>query len=161
MKKNRVFVDMDGVICEYKNVSEEELEEKGYFYNLAPRKSMVDAINCLIESNMAEVFVLSAVIPSIANQAKEEKNAWLDKYVPAIDKDHRIFTLCGESKVGSVPEFSKEDILLDDYSANLFTWHEAGGKAVKILNEINGHGGSFQCGPRLFVDNKEDLLTLL
>ena len=158
----RVFVDMDGVLCEYRAESTvDDMEKSGYFYGLSPRKDMVDAINYLIESKETDVYVLSAVLPQIENQAKAEKNAWLNEHLPAIDREHRIFTLCGMDKVAAIKDFSGNDVLFDDYSANLQKWYEAGGQAVKIINEVNGKNGTFQSGPRLKVTAREDLVNLI
>ena len=160
--KRRVFIDMDGVLCEYKEESTpEDLVQKGYFQNLSPRKDMVDALNYLIDSKEAEVFILSAVIPEIEHQAKAEKNAWLNIFMPAVDKAHRIFTLCGEDKAAAIKNFNSSDVLCDDYTANLNLWNKAGGKAVKILNEINGKNGTFTSGPRLRISQKEDLVNAI
>jgi len=160
--KKRVFIDMDGVLCEYKvDASPEDMEKKGYFSSLLPRRAMVDALNYLIQSKEAEVFILSAVLPQIEKQAKDEKNAWLNEFMPAIDNDHRIFTICGDSKVDAIKDFNSSDILCDDYSTNLSLWDKAGGKAVKILNEINGKNGTFTKGPRLNIQRKEDLLSTI
>ena len=160
--KKRVFVDMDGVLCEYRaEATVEDMEKSGYFYSLSPRKDMVDALNYLINSKEREVYILSAVIPSIEDQAKAEKNAWLNKHMPAIDENHRIFTLCGTDKVAAIKDFNSSDVLFDDYSTNLNNWSAAGGKAVKILNEVNGKNGTFKAGPRLRISNREDLVQVL
>jgi len=160
--KRRVFIDMDGVLCEYKeDATPEDMLKEGYFYNLCPRKSMVDALNYLIQSKEAEVFILSAVLPQIEKQAKNEKNAWLNEHMPAIDSEHRIFTLCGTDKAAAISGFNNSDILCDDYTTNLNLWSQAGGRAIKILNEVNGKNGSFTLGPRLNIQNKEDLFNTI
>lgn len=158
----RVFIDMDGVLCEYKeNATLDDMVKKGYFFDLAPRKDMIEALNNLISSKEAEVFILSAVIPEIELQAKAEKNAWLNTHMPSIDSSHRIFTLCGEDKSAAIKNFNKNCILCDDYSFNLNLWEKAGGRAIKILNEINGKNGTFTNGPRLRIKNKEDLTATI
>jgi len=162
MEKRRVFLDMDGVLCEYRpDSSVEDMTKDGYFRNLAPRSEMIDAVKYLLSRDVAEVFVLSAVIPEVKDSATADKNAWLNDYLPMIDKNHRIFTLCGASKAEAVNGVSEEDVLFDDYSANLTGWKAAGGSAVKILNEVNGKNGSFTAGPRIRVKNREDLITAL
>jgi len=160
--KKRVFVDMDGVLCEYRaGASVEDMEKSGYFYSLAPRKDMVDALNYLINSKEREVFILSAVLPQVAAQSTAEKNAWLNEHMPAIDDNHRIFTLCGMDKVAAISDFNSSDVLFDDYSSNLEKWNAAGGKAVKIINEVNGKNGTFKAGPRLKISSREDLVDIL
>jgi len=134
MDKKRVFVDMDGVLCEYREgTAVEDMEKKGYFYSLSPRKRMIEALNYLINSTDREVFILSAVIPSVEFQSKAEKNAWLDEHIPAIDQKYRIFTLCGMDKVAAVNGFNSNDVLFDDYSFNLSKWTAAGGEGCKNI----------------------------
>lgn len=157
--KKRVYIDMDGVLCEYrKDATVEDYQSDGYFTGLAPRPAMVSAVEYLLASGEADVFILSSVIPGRQAEATEEKNGWLDRHLPLIDSSHRIFPLCGTDKAQAVDGISGSDILFDDYSANLVLWHAAGGKAVKILNEVNGAGGTFKDGVRLKIERAEDLL---
>ncbi|MCF0150298.1 MAG: hypothetical protein HUJ80_02700, partial [Firmicutes bacterium] len=78
--KRRIFIDMDGVLCEFKEGSTmDELQTPGYFYGLLPRPAMLEALNYLLDQDAAEVFVLSSVLPAIETAAIREKNDWLDK----------------------------------------------------------------------------------
>ena len=159
MMQKRVYIDMDGVLCEYKeNATLEEMKTDGYFRSLSPRAATVEAVKYLIRSKFAEVFILSSVFPERVSQASAEKNEWIDKYLPEIKHDHRIFTLCGKSKAEFLGSVNAGDILCDDYSKNLAAWTHAGGSAIKILNEVNGKGGTFTEGLRLDITSKEDLL---
>lgn len=158
----RVFLDMDGVLCEYRtDASVEDMERDGYFRELQPRQRMVDAVRQLIRDGMFEVFVLSAVLPQKAEASIREKNEWLDCYLPEIDSDHRLFPLCGTNKADAVDAFSREDVLCDDHSPNLARWIASGGRGIKILNEINGASGSFRSGPRVRVRTPADLMNAL
>mgnify|MGYP004446767921 CR=1 FL=1 len=160
--KRRIFIDMDGVLCEFKEGSTmDELQTPGYFYGLLPRPAMLEALNYLLDQDAAEVFVLSSVLPAIETAAIREKNDWLDKYPPRLDAQHRIFPLCGTDKAAAVADLRREDVLFDDHSPNLVKWHAAGGTPVKILNEINGKQGSFQAGPRVRITKREDLYAVL
>ena len=70
--------------------------------------------------------------------AKDEKNYWLDKYLPEIDQAHRIFTVVGRKKTDYIPGgVQPTDILLDDYNKNLEAWEAAGGIGIKLLNGLN------------------------
>lgn len=158
----RVFIDMDGVLCEYRSEATfEDMKSCGYFSSLAPRMEMVKSVRGLIKLDKYDVYVLSAVILECSEQSKKEKMEWLDKYVPEIDDAHRIFTICGTSKAKAIDEISSNDILLDDHSPNLNDWVKSGGKAIKVLNECNGLRGTFVTGPRLKIDNTATLLHAL
>lgn len=145
MEKKRLFVDMDGTLAEYRLFSsEEQYFQDGYYYSLKPFENVVEAIREIIkdkDKNSIEVFSLSAY-PQGAN-AKEEKNAWLDKYLPELDSKHRIFTLCGQSKRDFIEGgVNENDYLLDDYTVNLLDWQKDG-KGIKLLNGLNSRAGTW------------------
>lgn len=120
----RLFVDMDGTLAEFKPVDEmETLYEKGYFAELKPQENVLGGIKAFItEHSDIEVYVLSSVLYD-SEYALSEKIEWLDRYLPEIDETHRIFVPCGEDKAAYVPDgIDGDDILLDDYSANLHAW---------------------------------------
>jgi 5'(3')-deoxyribonucleotidase len=137
--KKRLFVDMDGVLAVFKPVAAiEELYEKDRFLNLDTNKFVVKAINQINETcrDDFDVHILSSVLTD-SKYALAEKNAWLDKYLPGIDSDHRIFPPCGEDKNAYVPNGTrKTDYLLDDYTKNLLSW-ETEGTGIKLLNGLN------------------------
>ena len=160
--RKRIFIDMDGVLCEYRPAaSVDDMMQNGYFASLKPRKEMLDAVKGLIKFGKYDVYVLSAVIAECAEQSKFEKNEWLDRYIPEIGSSHRIFTLCGTNKADAVESITLTDILLDDHSPNLQAWINAGGKAIKVLNECNGMNGTFVTGPRIKIDSTTTLLRAL
>lgn len=147
----RLFVDMDGTLARFHDrildeegaVQIEKMYEKGYFENLEPFQNMVDMVNCIVEKyeDKVEVFVLSAVDHNEMYGIVEQKNAWIDKYLPHIDKEHRMYPEIGMSKVAVIPGGVKAtDILIDDYNKNLREWEEVGGKAVKCINNVNHQG---------------------
>lgn len=139
----RIFVDMDGTLAEFRTVDTmETLYEKGYFANLPAHENVIEGLKTFMKENPeVEVYILSSVLED-SPYAQNEKNAWLDQYIPEIDAEHRIFSSCGSAKCEFVPSGVKEgDILLDDYSKNLHEWP---GDAIKLMNGINGTKGSWQ-----------------
>ena len=87
-----LFVDMDGTLVTWKQAAcFEELLQENYFRDLPPYKEVVDAINWLNSTYPEiDVHVLSAYMPENPYSVNE-KNEWLDTYLPAIPKANRIF----------------------------------------------------------------------
>lgn len=155
--KKRLFVDMDGTLAEFKNVDTlETLYEQGYFKNLKPQINVVEAIKEIIKKNEVEVFILSAVL-SDSKYALDEKNEWLNNFLPEIDMDHRIFPPCGEDKKNYIPEgIRANDFLLDDYTHNLMLWSPPA-EGIKLLNGINHTNGTWQGSMLSFNKNFKEL----
>ncbi|MDD3417482.1 MAG: hypothetical protein PHY47_26405 [Lachnospiraceae bacterium] len=160
--KLRLFVDMDGTLSEFKAVDTlEKLYEENYFLKLKPQQNIVDSIrNIVLHKSEIEVYVLSAVLTD-SKYAKNEKNEWLDIYLPEIDREHRIYLPCGEDKSEYIKSFyggiRQTDYLLDDYSKNLHAW-EPPAKGIKLMNGINGKNGTWQ-NERLSIEKNVSEFT--
>lgn len=147
----RLYVDMDGTLAVFNNQieSEEVLYQQGYYRNLPPQQNVIDAVRILSRREDIEIFVLSAVLPT--PYAQQEKDAWLNDYLPEIDSAHRIYVPCGEDKGKYIGHtLGKDDLLLDDYSKNLHSWCPPG-SAIKLMNGINGNFRTWQ-GNRVSMD---------
>lgn len=143
--RQRLFVDMDGTLAVFTPVDElETLYEKGYFGNLEPHENVVSAVREIIENHPEiEVHVLSAYLTD-SQYALQEKNEWLDKYLPEIDQAHRVFVPCGsDKKEGIEGGVRPDDFLLDDYTHNLNDWQPPA-RGIKLLNAINHTRGSWE-----------------
>lgn len=159
MEKIRLAVDMDGVLAEFQRVDTlETLYEKGYFFNLKPIQNVVDAIRDIVFNHPeVEVYIMTSVL-SDSKYALEEKNQWLDKYLPEIEEQRRIFPPCGENKLEYMPGGIREtDFLLDDYTNNLTLW-EPPARGIKLLNGIN-HTRETWRGNRLRYDKSPEELA--
>lgn len=142
--KQRLFVDMDGTLAVFKPVDEmETLYEEGYFKNLEPQRNVVEAIKEIVSKHPEiEVNILSAYLTD-SKYALQEKNEWLDRYLPEVDRDHRIFVPCGtDKKEGIREDIRSNDFLLDDYTKNLNEWQPPA-RGIKLLNGINHTRGSW------------------
>ncbi len=134
---------MDGTTARfYENAGcVNDFHNKGFFKNLLPYESMLGAMQMLRDRGDVYVYVLSAVADS---DGEAEKETWIATHLPSTVPIGCFFTRPGESKGQYVKDFygdlTKDDILLDDYSANLLDWESCGGYAVKVLNEHNGRG---------------------
>ncbi len=140
----KIFFDMDGVLAKWlTGATYDDLVSAGYFYRLPPTKAVLLVVYFWLMGY--DLYILSAVMEE--TDAIAQKNGWIDKFIPFIKKDHRIFLKCGESKGERiVKEFGTLDnsILIDDHSPNLIDWEKNGGKAIKFLNGINGKGNTFK-----------------
>lgn len=183
--KKKLFVDMDGVLAEWKNmtipsqVPTERIKEyvndvlytENYYYNLQPYQNMVNAIKDIIKENKVDVYIMSCYLPDNEKYPNshplEDKNKWLDEYFgDLLPKENRIFVLDGEPKIDNLPEHIKlndNDVLLDDYNKNLTEWVERNPKlkGIKVLNGINDKHHSWN-GKRVkildeSIDIKKDI----
>ena len=139
----RIFIDMDGTLARFHDEVQylERMWEKDFFKNLKPFENMVEAVRELKSRNNAEIFILSAAIEGEPPYCKKEKHEWLNKYLPEIDEEHRIFTKVGVPKSSYIlGGIDKDDYLIDDYNIGLEEWQEFGGTAIKCKNNINHKG---------------------
>lgn len=153
----RLFVDMDGTIAKWNNVAFEDLYQKDYYKNLEPDRNILDEVKMFIELNF-DVYILSAYLPDIYDEktgelikksyALQDKQEWIKKYIPEINKDNVIFVPYGTNKAEYLKEHYspvyEDDYLLDDYTNNLNEWQGYGGTGIKYRNGINGTKGTWQ-----------------
>ena len=159
--KQRLFVDMDGTLAEFKTVDTlETLYEKDYFINLKPNENVLGAIKQLIADNDFDVYILSAYLTD-SRYALEEKNAWLDKYLPELPQEKRLFVPCGTDKSVAVPGLIRpDDYLLDHYTKNLSEW-EPPARGIKLINGINHTNGTWQGDKIQFTHAPEELSSMI
>ena len=94
----RIFVDMDGTLAEWiENESTDVLYEKGYYENLKPNELLLQTIKRLINKG-EDIYILSSFLND-SKYALEEKNNWLDRYLPELSKNKRIFIKYGDNKI--------------------------------------------------------------
>lgn len=141
----RIYIDMDGTVAKWNpTASFEELHEKGYFANLNPLKPMLQSLKELSSQKEVELFILTSYLPE-SKYAKEEKKAWLDKHMPFIKEENKIYVKYGNDKSTYVRGgVSENDYLIDDYTKNLEEWDRSGGSAIKLMNGINHTRGSWK-----------------
>lgn len=146
----KIFIDMDGTIARFYEADDclEKMYEPGFFKDLKPYKKAIKLIDKLHDKGY-NIYILSACIETAS--CRLEKNIWLNKYLPYITDDHRLFIPCDISKANYVKFMGYEDervnILIDDYSKNLIDWDDAFGKhgiAIKAINEINNKKNTYK-----------------
>lgn len=153
----RLFVDMDGTIAKWNNVAFEDLYQQGYYKNLEPDRAILDEVKMLVELNI-DVYILSAYLPDIYDEntgelikksyALQDKQEWIEKNFPEINKDNVIFVPYGTNKAeylkANYSPVYEDDYLLDDYTNNLNEWEGYGGTGIKYRNGINGTKGTWK-----------------
>lgn len=156
-EKQCLYVDIDGTLAVFRKLNTlEPLYEKGYFLNLEPMVNVVAAVKQLVNNPDIEVKILSAVLTD-SPYAMDEKNAWLDKYLPEISVANRIFIPCGHNKKDFV-NIRSDDYLLDDYTNNLLNWQPPA-KGIKLLNGINHTKATWNYDCIRYDKNPSDIAT--
>lgn len=137
-RKIKLYIDMDGCLAKWNTeASIEDTFEPGYFANLEPEESLIDAVKLLSEDY--DVSILSAVYQD--NHSAKDKLTWLKKnglgYLQA------IFVPYGEAKQKYIDQ-NYISILIDDYSKNLEEWVMSKNCfGIKYLNGINSTKGQW------------------
>lgn len=136
----RIFIDMDGTLAKWGTIeSNEELYRKDYYKNLEPNYDILTDVKRLICDNK-NVYILSHYLTD-SDYAKADKEQWLEKYLPELDKSKRIFIPYGASKAAFVDKnygaITSTDYLVDDFTQNLIEWKLYGGTGIKYINGIN------------------------
>ena len=142
--KPRFFIDMDGTLAEWRDIkSNSELYQKGYYESLKPNNYLLEEVKNLIKEGK-DIYILSSFL-SDSDYALKEKNIWLNKYLPELPVQKRIFVPYGDVKYKYLPsKITFFDYLIDDHTKNLLDWKEAGGTGIKFLNGINHIKGVWQ-----------------
>ena len=140
--KINVYVDMDGVQAIYgKDDSLDKMSEIGYFRNRPVQKNVIEFIKMMVRDNRFNVAILSAVFED-EHSAKEKKQWLAENGLGGVDA---MFTPCGVCK-GKYVKTEGLNILIDDYSKNLFDWEDYGKNfmGIKFYNGINGKNGKWK-----------------
>jgi 5'(3')-deoxyribonucleotidase/GNAT superfamily N-acetyltransferase len=115
--KPRLFLDMDGVLADYCRAADEQghayedfLMVPGCFRDLPFMPGAREAfLKLLVLAGPENIYVLSTPAHDRYAESVEEKSDWLDKMLPEVLPDHRIFTADkGDSGQAG-------DILVDDH----------------------------------------------
>lgn len=171
----RLFVDLDGTLAEWRqlhidlsqyedatsvhDVVSQIIRQPGYYRSLTPYKHVVEAIRYICQCMpQIEVYSLSCY-PDNCN-ALAEKDEWIDKFIPEIDKEHRIFVPDGQPKKLYVPDKIRDnDFLLDDYTQNLLAWNP--GQGIKLYNGLNGNNRTWKGNALNYNSNPTKLVNHL
>lgn len=146
--KKRLFIDMDGTLARFHDADKTFIEAMwtpGFYAELRPFENAVEGVRRFMKEHPeVDVYILSAVLDTDPPFIVREKNEWLDKYLPEIPKEHRIFTRAGDNKADYIGKIGDNDYLMDDYNKNLYEFQDAGACSIKFHNDVNMRGkGAF------------------
>lgn len=150
MAEKRLFIDMDGTLAHFTDAVLDEdgqvqirkMYEPDFFKKLEPFYNIIEGIKLLMNKMPdVDVFILSAAQPGDPPGFIKQKHSWIDKFLPEIDYEHRIFSDPKYEKSNYIPNgIQKNDYLLDDFNKNLEEFIAAGGNGIKCKNNLNHRG---------------------
>jgi 5'(3')-deoxyribonucleotidase len=116
MSKKIIYIDRDGVLCDYDNAFKSAIEVKpeqaypqaeyGFFASLLPIKDAIESVNSLRYNPKYEVYVLTA--PSVFNPfSYSEKRAWIENHFDMALVNNLI--ICAQKNL------LRGDYLIDDH----------------------------------------------
>ena len=144
--------DMDGSLFDFPSRQDWEtaMYEHGFFESLEAYPIMKEYVHQLGEEIGWENIYIMSVGPTFYSFV--EKASSLKRDFPKIPEKNVVLGMMGINKAEYFSSVTGLDIhnciLYDDYSKNCIEWRNAGGIAVKIINQINGKGNSWN-GPRM------------
>lgn len=91
-KKIAIFVDMDGVVADYRFGEGENIKNNkpGLYLNKRPIHTTINNLKKINDEIDCEMFILSSCL---FKEQAEEKDLWLTQYMPFIKKENKIFIL--------------------------------------------------------------------
>lgn len=125
-----IFVDMDGVVADYRFGEGENIKsnKSGTYLNKRP---ILTTINNLKLINKEENIDLGIISSCLFQEQAKEKDMWLDKNIPFIPKKNRVYTTAEnfesrkQLKVDKIKEYMNLNektlvVLIDDTHEILF-----------------------------------------
>lgn len=130
VEKIMIFIDMDGVIADYRFGEGENIKsnKKGTYLNKRPIYTTINNLKLIL---MEKDFEMSIISSCLYIEQAEEKNSWIDKYAKFILKENRIFTIAEnfearkQLKVDNIRKYMEQNedvltVLIDDTHDILF-----------------------------------------
>lgn len=130
-KKIAIFIDMDGVVADYRFGEGENIKSNkpGLYLNKRPIHTTINNLKKIDDEISCKMFILSSCL---FKEQAEEKDLWLTKYMPFIKKENKIFVL----------------------SENFESRKEL--KITKIKEKLNSN----ECELAILIDDTHDILFL-
>lgn len=159
-----ISFDMDGVLAKYDwDGYTKETDgvlnylRPGYFLERIPDYNAITLIKRCYELFPNETYIITSVPNNEhRNRIVLEKLQWINKYIPEFDIGTHV--ICTTSNKMSFIEWlrgstiTKNDILIDDFNRNLYSWQMRGGTSIKWMNGLNSPESWY--GPILNEDDQ-------
>lgn len=129
-KKIMIFVDMDGVVADYRFGEGENIKNNkpGLYLNKRPINTTINNLNKINNEINCKMCILSSCL---YQEQANEKNLWLNNFMPFIKKENRYFILSEnfesrkKLKINKIKELLNNSeferaILIDDTHEILF-----------------------------------------
>lgn len=152
-KKLTVYLDMDGVLCNFDKAVNQMggidnlpwLNSKNFFRNLEPIGNPNNTIK-LLQQLGYNVYILSKVeVRDIEGQQRAiDKVEWVKEHIPSLPIENVIIVPYHLNKTDYLKSDIKTSVLLDDYKENLIEWSRLGGYAVKFGNKFKPSRNYYQ-----------------
>ena len=108
-EKKIIYVDMDGVLVNYKHHNEGQEHKKGDFLEMEPVIDAISSFNYLANNPNYDVYILSTA-PWNNTSSLEEKRLWVEKFIGKNAYKRLILSHNKNLNIG--------DYLIDDRTAN-------------------------------------------
>lgn len=130
-KEIAIFVDMDGVVADYRFGEGENIKNNkpGLYLNKRPIHTTINNLKKINDEIDCELFILSSCL---FKEQAEEKDLWLTQYMPFIKKENKIFILSESFE-------SRKKLKID-----------------KIKEKLDSN----ECELAIFIDDTHDILFL-
>ena len=139
MKKPVYYFDLDGVTFLFKKVSVEETMKPRFFIDKMEKDPLITFVIRKMFENGEDVRFLSKYYTETNALAEKKESLVLNKLsdIPA------VFVPYTENKFDYVNK-NEFNVLIDDFSPNLFEWKKNGGVGIKYYNGVNGTKGTWR-----------------
>lgn len=170
-----IFFDMDNVLNQLDNEDDIPWDKRRiqsfghYFLHCTANTQMqqfIQAMACM-NNQLYTLGHIRAQNRELACENLYDKIQWMNTNFPNFDNKHLIWVPEEVPKANAVSvifdrPLTKTDILLDDYNPNLIYWRNAGGTAIKYINEnnsITSWDGAYITSDMSVIDIRKYLLN--
>lgn len=157
LENKTLYVDMDGVLAKWEDVSLKEVSSEGFFLSRKPELNLIEAVRLIHEQDV-DVRILSSVLDN--EYALKEKKVWLQLWLPWLPECKCYFIPYGSVKTPF--DVDKVGYLLDDYTRNLVMWNGVGIKHCTGSNDSRGTWNGYRLyGNQTAKEIAEKILVIM